>query len=72
MEVDAATVGVKKWGGEEMIYINQHRGEHEEPRFFPFLSEKDIGNQSWNQKMKGIMDYGLEHLRFLAKIGIWE
>jgi hypothetical protein len=51
MEVDAAPAGIKNRGGEEVIEIYQHGCQHNEPRLFPFLSEKDIGNHSWNQKM---------------------
>jgi len=61
MEIYAATAGIENWVGEKMIQIYHHCGYHNEPRFFPFLSEKNIRNQARNQKMQAVVYYRLEH-----------
>lgn len=61
MKPDATTVRHKYWIRQKMVGIHQHGGQHNEPCFFPVFLKKQPCHQTWEQEMKAIMDYGLEH-----------
>ncbi len=60
MEANTAAVGIKEWRSEQVVQVDEHGGDHDQPGFFPFLSEKQPGDQSGSQKVEAVMNYRLE------------
>ena len=56
---------VKYWCRKKMIYINNHSNNHNKSCFFSIFTKKYIGNYTWQDKMKTIVNNLLEHIEKL-------
>jgi hypothetical protein len=42
VETNTAAIGYKERRGEQVIQIHEHGSDHDQPGFFPILSEKQV------------------------------
>lgn len=55
MKSYAASVGIKYRVSQQMIQIDQHGSNHDQPGLFPFIPKEDPCQDSRKQKVHGIM-----------------
>ena len=61
MKPNATSTWIKNWICQQMIKINEHGCNHDQPCFFPFFTKECPSNQSRKNKMKAVVDNGLKH-----------
>jgi hypothetical protein len=51
VEIDATSIGLENWIGDQMVYIYQHGSDQEQVYFFPIFSKKDKSDKERKTKM---------------------
>ena len=59
MSLDGYIAQLKNIGVDKMVEVYQHCGQQDQPVFLPVFRVIKKGYQADDQKMKGVMDYGL-------------
>jgi hypothetical protein len=53
VKIDAATIGIVNGAGQQVVKINSHRQDHNQPRPTPSIFKEENGYQSRRQKVQG-------------------
>lgn len=61
MKAYAAPLWVKNGIGQEVIQIDQHGGDHDQPRPFPFFAEEHPGDQAGKKEVEGVVEKRLKN-----------
>ncbi len=56
MKAETAAVRVKNRVGQQMIHVDQHRGQHDQPRLHPVFFPEQPRYQKRHQQVAGIMN----------------
>ena len=64
METDAASVRVEDRRGEEMIEVDQHRGQQDQPDLSPSIAEENPCDQPRSEEVESVMEDVVEQ-------GLW-
>ena len=70
MKPDATAVRMENRAGQQMIQVNQHGRQEEEPISFPVLFVVPVGDRSYKDEMQEVMDEGLEHFLRLGVVSL--
>ena len=55
MKVDAAAIGLKNRIGEQMIQVDQHRGNQNQVYYLPILLEEPVGDEKGKPEMQKVV-----------------
>ncbi len=58
---DTAATRIEDGCGQQVVQVDQHGSQHDEPGALPPVAEEEPGDEPRNEEVEGVVDEGLEH-----------